>query len=153
MKALWMIVLFSLALNVSAACPVKRPGALPLMPDGAVATKQEMHRARRAAEKYLLEAEVYIDCKVMNRRQHLALVAQLEDFSQVYDAEVIEFQIRSNIVAEIIADSGFDWILLDSEHSPNEVPDLLSQLQAMSTGTAPSQTFRSMRSLSSAKTY
>lgn len=42
----------------------------------------------------------------------------------------------SNIVAEIIADSGFDWILLDSEHSPNEVPDLLSQLQAMSTGTA-----------------
>jgi len=42
----------------------------------------------------------------------------------------------SNIVAEIIADSGFDWILLDSEHSPNEVPDLLSQLQALSTGTA-----------------
>ena len=42
----------------------------------------------------------------------------------------------SNIVADIIADSGFDWILLDSEHSPNEVPDLLSQLQALSTGTA-----------------
>ena len=26
---------------------------------------------------------------------------------------------------------GFDWILLDTEHSPNEIPDLLSQLQAM----------------------
>lgn len=37
----------------------------------------------------------------------------------------------SNIGAEIIADSGFDWILLDTEHSPNEIPGLLSQLQAI----------------------
>ena len=37
----------------------------------------------------------------------------------------------SNIAAEIIGDSGFDWILLDTEHSPNEIPDLLGQLQAM----------------------
>jgi 4-hydroxy-2-oxoheptanedioate aldolase len=44
--------------------------------------------------------------------------------------------LASNIGAEIIADSGFDWILLDTEHSPNEVPILLSQLQAMERGTA-----------------
>jgi 4-hydroxy-2-oxoheptanedioate aldolase len=44
--------------------------------------------------------------------------------------------LASNIGAEIIADSGFDWILLDSEHSPNEVPILLSQLQALTGGTA-----------------
>jgi len=37
----------------------------------------------------------------------------------------------SNIAAEIISDSGFDWILLDTEHSPNEIPDLVDQLQAM----------------------
>jgi 4-hydroxy-2-oxoheptanedioate aldolase len=42
----------------------------------------------------------------------------------------------SNIVAEIIGDSGFDWILLDTEHSPNELPGLIVQMQAMSTGTA-----------------
>jgi 4-hydroxy-2-oxoheptanedioate aldolase len=42
----------------------------------------------------------------------------------------------SNIGAEIIAHSGFDWILLDTEHSPNELPDLVSQLQAMGRGTA-----------------
>ena len=42
----------------------------------------------------------------------------------------------SPIVAEIIADSGFDWILLDSEHSPNEIPDLFAQLQASVRGTA-----------------
>jgi len=42
----------------------------------------------------------------------------------------------SNIGAEIIAHSGFDWILLDTEHSPNELPDLISQLQAMGRGTA-----------------
>ena len=42
----------------------------------------------------------------------------------------------SNLAAEIIAHSGFDWIVLDTEHSPNEVPDLVSQLQAMGKGTA-----------------
>ena len=44
--------------------------------------------------------------------------------------------LASNIAAEIISDSGFDWILLDSEHSPNEIPGLLSQLQALQRGTA-----------------
>ena len=42
----------------------------------------------------------------------------------------------SNIAADIIADSGFDWILLDTEHSPNEIPDLVGQLQAVRGGTA-----------------
>ena len=42
----------------------------------------------------------------------------------------------SNIVAEVIGDAGFDWIVLDSEHSPNEIPGLMSQLQAMQQGTA-----------------
>jgi 4-hydroxy-2-oxoheptanedioate aldolase len=37
----------------------------------------------------------------------------------------------SNIAAEVVAHAGFDWILLDTEHSPNELPDLVTQLQAM----------------------
>src|SRR4051812_3249023 len=31
---------------------------------------------------------------------------------------------------EVIAGAGFDWILLDSEHSPADIENLLSQLQA-----------------------
>jgi 4-hydroxy-2-oxoheptanedioate aldolase len=42
----------------------------------------------------------------------------------------------SNIAVDAVADSGFDWILLDTEHSPNEVPGLLSQMQAGAGGTA-----------------
>jgi len=42
----------------------------------------------------------------------------------------------SNIAVDIVADSGFDWLLLDSEHSPNEIPALLSQLQAIARSTA-----------------
>src|SRR5687767_9684641 len=42
----------------------------------------------------------------------------------------------SNIVAEVIAGAGFDWILIDTEHSPNELPMVLSQLQALVGGTA-----------------
>jgi 2-keto-3-deoxy-L-rhamnonate aldolase RhmA len=42
----------------------------------------------------------------------------------------------SNIVAEVIGAAGFDWIVLDSEHSPNEIPNLMAQMQAMQGGTA-----------------
>jgi len=33
--------------------------------------------------------------------------------------------------AEMVAGSGFDWLLLDGEHSPNDPPLLLAQLQAV----------------------
>ena len=42
----------------------------------------------------------------------------------------------SNVVAEVLAGSGFDWILVDTEHAPNDIQDVLSQLQAMAGGTA-----------------
>jgi 4-hydroxy-2-oxoheptanedioate aldolase len=42
----------------------------------------------------------------------------------------------SNIAADIVRDSGFDWLLLDIEHSPNEIPDILAQLQAVDGGRA-----------------
>jgi len=42
----------------------------------------------------------------------------------------------SAISTEILAGSGFDWLLLDMEHSPNELPELLAQLHAMQGGTA-----------------
>jgi 4-hydroxy-2-oxoheptanedioate aldolase len=32
--------------------------------------------------------------------------------------------------AEIVAGSGFDWLLFDGEHSPNDPPAMLTQLQA-----------------------
>lgn len=44
--------------------------------------------------------------------------------------------LASPIVAEIIAGAGFDWIVIDGEHAPNDIPSLLSQLQAMRGGTA-----------------
>ena len=44
--------------------------------------------------------------------------------------------LSNNIAAEVIADAGFDWILVDTEHAPNELPMVLSQLQALVGGTA-----------------
>lgn len=38
--------------------------------------------------------------------------------------------LASHVSVEILAGAGFDWLLLDTEHSPNEVPMVLSQLQA-----------------------
>ena len=42
----------------------------------------------------------------------------------------------SNIVTEVVCYSGFDWLLLDTEHSPNELPAVMAQLQSVQRGTA-----------------
>jgi len=38
--------------------------------------------------------------------------------------------LSSNYSVEVIAGAGYDWILLDCEHSPNDLESLLTQLQA-----------------------
>ena len=42
----------------------------------------------------------------------------------------------SNVVAEVLAHAGYDWILVDTEHAPNAPLDVLAQLQALAGGTA-----------------
>jgi 4-hydroxy-2-oxoheptanedioate aldolase len=37
----------------------------------------------------------------------------------------------SPLVAEICAGSGLDWVLIDAEHGPNDIPSVLAQLQAI----------------------
>ncbi|WP_232630151.1 HpcH/HpaI aldolase family protein [Methylobacterium sp. Leaf118] len=44
--------------------------------------------------------------------------------------------LASPISTEIVAGSGFDWLLLDMEHSANDLRDIYGQLQAMAEGTA-----------------
>lgn len=43
-------------------------------------------------------------------------------------------QLASNIGAEALAYSGFDWLLVDAEHAPNEIPGIVGQLQAIAAG-------------------
>src|SRR3954447_22267729 len=42
--------------------------------------------------------------------------------------------LANHISAEMLSASGFDWLLLDTEHSPNEIPMVFSQLQAVASG-------------------
>ena len=44
--------------------------------------------------------------------------------------------LSSHVTVEVIAGSGFDWLVLDTEHAPNEMPMVLTQLQAAQGGTA-----------------
>jgi 4-hydroxy-2-oxoheptanedioate aldolase len=44
--------------------------------------------------------------------------------------------LSSHITVEVLAGAGFDWLLLDCEHSPNDTTMVLSQLQAATGGTA-----------------
>ncbi len=42
----------------------------------------------------------------------------------------------SPIATEIVAGAGFDWVVIDTEHAPNELPDVLAQLHAMGQSSA-----------------
>ena len=44
--------------------------------------------------------------------------------------------LASHLSVEVVAGAGFDWLLLDMEHAPNELPMVHSQLQAAGGGTA-----------------
>jgi 4-hydroxy-2-oxoheptanedioate aldolase len=44
--------------------------------------------------------------------------------------------LSSNIASEIVSLAGFDWIVLDAEHSPSNEIGMLSQLQAMAVSDA-----------------
>ena len=40
-------------------------------------------------------------------------------------------QIASPMAAEIMSRAGFDWLIIDMEHGPTDIPTLIAQLQAM----------------------
>ena len=44
--------------------------------------------------------------------------------------------LSSNIVAEVLAYAGYDWIVIDTEHAPSDTMDVLAQLQGLAAGTA-----------------
>ena len=44
--------------------------------------------------------------------------------------------LASHLTVEVLAGAGFDWLLLDTEHAPNTLPMVFSQLQAAGSGTA-----------------
>lgn len=44
--------------------------------------------------------------------------------------------LASQAATEVAAGAGFDWLLLDMEHSPNELPDIAHHLRAAEGGTA-----------------
>lgn len=98
MKSMIGAMLFSIAVSVNAACPVQHPRVQPEIPDAAVATAQQMHRAQLEAEQYLLQGQLYLDCSYMNRRQHNQLVGEMERFAERYQSELMEYRSRSQMV-------------------------------------------------------
>ena len=57
-------------------------------------------------------------------KEFISIAAKAEaDFRSLLD-------IPSNYTVEVIAGAGFDWILLDTEHSPNDLESVVTQLQA-----------------------
>ena len=42
----------------------------------------------------------------------------------------------SPIAAEALAGTGFDWLLIDGEHGPNDIPTILAQVQAIGSRTS-----------------
>lgn len=56
-------------------------------------------------------------------------------FKQALAAKVPQIGLWSTLpdpyISEIVSGAGFDWVLLDTEHTPSDVPHMLHQLQAV----------------------
>ena len=61
-------------------------------------------------------------------------------FKRALQADQLQLGIWSSLAdaisVEILANTGMNWILLDTEHAPNELPMVFRQLQAADSGTA-----------------
>ena len=44
--------------------------------------------------------------------------------------------LSSTVAFDVVTDSGFDWLLIDTEHAPNDVPEVLAHLQVAERGAA-----------------
>jgi 2-dehydro-3-deoxyglucarate aldolase/4-hydroxy-2-oxoheptanedioate aldolase len=63
------------------------------------------------------------------------LKTRLQDGKKTVGAWV---QLVSPLAAEIMSSAGFDWLMLDMEHAPNDIMTLMGQMQAMKgSGCAP----------------
>ena len=101
MKIMIAIPMLFLAMNVGAECLVEKPRELPVIPDAAVATEQEMYQAQLSVKDYLQKGESYLECNYMNTRQHNRFVAQLELVANEYNQELAEYQGLKNLVADV----------------------------------------------------
>ncbi len=45
--------------------------------------------------------------------------------------------LSNNVVADVLAHAGFDWVLIDMEHAPNDLQSVLSQLQTFASANVP----------------
>ena len=45
--------------------------------------------------------------------------------------------LSNNYVADVLAHAGFDWVMIDMEHSPNDLQSVLGQLQAFAASQTP----------------
>ncbi len=61
-------------------------------------------------------------------------------FKQAIASNILQLGIWSSLAdpisVEVLANTGIDWILLDTEHAPNELPMVFHQLQAIAGGKA-----------------
>src|SRR5512147_236950 len=79
--------------------------------------------ARRAASRRSLSGE-----DIMDLPQNTFKRALREGRQQIG----LWSSLSSHYSVEVIAGSGFDWLLLDTEHSPNDLENVVTQLQAAS---------------------
>jgi hypothetical protein len=100
MKAFLSASLCCLALEAGAGCPVDRPGLMPPVPDITTASRDEMYRSQLALEQYLAQGRGYIDCRVMNRRQHNRLLSVMEMADTEHRWAFIEFHTRHELLAD-----------------------------------------------------
>ena len=83
-----------------------------------------------------IRVEVYFTCsmKALSQKGNSVEIEKNRFKRAIQNGEVqigLWTGLANHISMEILKDSGFEWILIDMEHYPNEIPLLAGQLQAL----------------------
>ena len=99
MNYLLSIPLLLAATYTAAACPTLRPEDAPVPVDGMTATQVEMQASQDAANQYVEEIRLFLECNAhrLHDLEHNYYVHQAFTAAETYNAELQEFRGRDTV--------------------------------------------------------
>ena len=100
MKNLIAMPLLWASVSVWGACDESFPKNIPVVPDGQLATLEQMHEAQMATLAYVEAGKSYLNCRTnLSSRSHNRKVRSIERVAKAYNRELAKFENKSDLLA------------------------------------------------------
>ena len=101
MKSLVALLAMVFSLNAWSECPAAKPGKLPVVPKGEVASEEAMYSAQNQTKEYVASIESYLQCRSrsINAFKRDMLASKAFRAADTYNAELRAYRAKQNLIA------------------------------------------------------